>query len=185
MIDGVEQIEYIELCRFLEQYGIEVILVLFKLEGFDIQGFNYLVLGECFWVERVIFDVWLGDFDVLVLFGGVVNFDFLCLSLEVIVFICEFVCENKFIVVICYGLWILIDVDLVQDKWMISWFSLKIDLSNVGVIWIDVFVVVDGKLVISCKLDDILVFNVVLLQELSEVMIDFDSDLCISGYVGL
>lgn len=184
MTDGVEQIEYIEPRRFLEQHGIEVTLVSPKPEGSDIQGFNHLAPGERFRVERAISDARPGDFDALVLPGGVANPDLLRLSPEAIVFIREFARENKPIAAICHGPWTLIDADLAQDKRMTSWPSLKADLSNAGAIWIDAPVVVDGKLVTSRKPDDIPAFNAALLQELSEATTDFDSDSRISGYVG-
>lgn len=40
-----------------------------------------------------------------------------------------------------------------------SWLLVCIDFGNVGVDVVDEEVVVDGNLIISCKFDDILVFN--------------------------
>lgn len=73
-------------------------------------------------------------------------------------FIKVFGVVGKLVVVICYGLWLLIEFGLVSGYCLILWLLLKIDLGNVGVEWIDVEVVVDGYVIISCKLGDILVF---------------------------
>lgn len=105
------------------------------------------------------------DFDVLVFFGGVINLDKLWLKFEVIDFICVFGDSGKLVVVICYGLWILIDVGLVMGCKVILWLLLCYDLENVGVQWYDCEVVVDGQLIISCKLDDIFVFVNVLIEK--------------------
>jgi protease I len=187
MTDGVEQVEYTEPRGFLEQQGAEVTLVSPKSEGSEIQGFNHLAPGDRFQVERAIRDARPGDFDALVLPGGVANPDRLRLSPEAIIFIREFAREDKPIAAICHGPWPLIDADLVQDKRMTSWPSLKTDLSNAGAIWVDAPVVVDGKLVTSRKPDDIPAFNEALLQKLTEAPAasrGSASDSRIGGYIG-
>jgi len=108
-----------------------------------------------------------GDFDALVLPGGVANPDMLRLSMEAITFIREFGRENKPIAAICHGPWTLIDADLVAGKRVTSWPTLQMDLQNAGAEWTDEQVVVDGKLVTSRKPDDIPAFNQAILSELS------------------
>jgi len=108
-----------------------------------------------------------GDYDALVLPGGVANPDMLRLSTEAVTFIREFGRENKPIASICHGPWTLIDADLVTGKRMTSWPSLQVDLQNAGAQWIDEQVVVDGKLVTSRKPDDIPAFNQALLSQLA------------------
>jgi protease I len=167
LTDGVEQVEYTGPRSFLEQQGAKVTLVSPKPQGDDIQGFNHLTPADKFKVEMDVRDARPGDFDALVLPGGVANPDMLRLSMEAITFIREFGRENKPIAAICHGPWTLIDADLVDGKRVTSWPTLQMDLQNAGAEWTDEQVVVDGKLVTSRKPDDIPAFNQAILSELS------------------
>jgi protease I len=167
LTDGVEQVEYTQPRSFLEQQGAQVTLVSPKPQGDDIQGFNHLTPADKFKVEMDVRDARPGDFDALVLPGGVANPDMLRLSMEAITFIREFGRENKPIAAICHGPWTLIDADLVEGKRVTSWPTLQMDLQNAGAEWTDEQVVVDGKLVTSRKPDDIPAFNQAILSELS------------------
>jgi protease I len=169
MTDGVEQVEYTGPRSFLEEQGAQVTLLSPKASGEEIQGMNHMDLGDKFRVEMDVRDARPGDFDALVLPGGVANPDQLRLSTEAITFIREFGRENKPIAAICHGPWTLIDADLVTGKRMTSWPTLQIDLQNAGAEWTDEQVVVDGKLVTSRKPDDIPAFNQALLSELAAV----------------
>jgi protease I len=166
LTDGVEQVEYTEPRSFLEQQGAQVTLVSPKPAGDEIQGFDHLTPAQKFKVEMDVRDARPGDFDALVLPGGVANPDQLRLSMEAITFIREFGRENKPIAAICHGPWTLIDADLVTGKRMTSWPTLQMDLQNAGAQWLDEQVVVDGKLVTSRKPDDIPAFNQAILSEL-------------------
>ena len=166
MTDGVEQVEYTGPRGFLEQQGARVTLVSPKPTGDEIQGFNHLTPADKFKVEMDVRDARPGDFDALVLPGGVANPDQLRLSMDAITFIREFGRENKPIAAICHGPWTLIDADLATGKHVTSWPTLQLDLRNAGATWSDEQVVVDGKLVTSRKPDDIPAFNQALLSEL-------------------
>jgi protease I len=166
MTDGVEQVEYTGPREFLEQQGAHVTLVSPKSTGDEIQGFNHLTPDRKFKVELDVRDARPGDFDALVLPGGVANPDQLRLSMDAITFIREFGREDRPIAAICHGPWTLIDADLVSGKRVTSWPTLQLDLQNAGAEWTDEQVVVDGKLVTSRKPDDIPAFNQALLSEL-------------------
>lgn len=168
LTDGVEQVEYTQPRQFLEDNGAEVTLVSPKEKGDSVQGFNHLTPADTFAVELDIRDARPGDFDAVVLPGGVANPDSLRLSKESIAFIREFARENKPIAAICHGPWTLIDAGLARGKRMTSWPSLREDLVNAGGEWVDEQVVVDGKLVTSRKPDDIPAFNHALLKELTQ-----------------
>ena len=168
MTDGVEQVEYSEPRRFLEQEGARVTLVSPKTRGEHVQGFQHLQPSTRFIVEMDVRDARPADFDALVLPGGVANPDQLRLHPEAITFIREFGRENKPIAAICHGPWTLIDADLVKGKQITSWPSLQVDLRNAGAEWRDEEVVVDGKLITSRKPDDIPAFNQALKQALAD-----------------
>jgi protease I len=166
MTDGVEQVEYTGPRSFLEQQGAQVTLVSPKASGEEIQGFKHLDLGDKFKVEMHVRDARPGDFDALVLPGGVANPDQLRLSTESIDFIREFGHAGKPIAAICHGPWTLIDAGVAASMHMTSWPSLKRDLTNAGAEWTDDEVVVDARLVTSRKPDDLPAFNEAIYKEL-------------------
>jgi deglycase len=169
MTDGVEQVEYTGPREFLERHGAKVTLIAPKKKGEKVQGFNHLSPGDRFTVEMSLQDAQPGDFDALVLPGGVANPDQLRLSPEAIAFIRAFGGTEKPIAAICHGPWTLIDAGIAKGKHMTSWPTLQQDLRNAGAQWSDEEVVVDGKLITSRKPDDIPAFDEALLQKLTHV----------------
>jgi protease I len=118
-------------------------------------------------VELDVKDARPGDFDALVLPGGVANPDQLRLSKDAITFIREFAREAKPIAAICHGPWTLIDAGVAKGKRLTSWPSLQQDLKNAGAQWSDEPVVIDGRLVTSRKPDDIPKFDEAMMQVFS------------------
>ena len=159
MTDGVEQVEYTKPRQYLEQHGAKVTLVSPKKKGEQVQGFNHLTPADKFPVEMSVQDAKAGDFDALMLPGGVANPDALRLSKETIAFIRAFGESGKPIAAICHGPWTLIDAGIANGKRMTSWPTLQADLRNAGAQWSDEQCVVDGKLITSRKPDDIPAFN--------------------------
>jgi protease I len=70
--------------------------------------------------------------------------------------------------VICHGPWTLIEADVVRDRTLTSWPSLKTDLRNAGASWVDEEVVVDEGLVSSRKPDDLDAFCAKAVEEIAE-----------------
>lgn len=166
MTDGVEQIEYTGPRSFLEEHGVKVTLISTKAKGEQVQGFNHADPAGRFDVELNVRDANPGDYDALVLPGGVSNPDQLRLHKEAIAFIRDFGGLGKPIAAICHGPWTLIDAGLVDGKRVTSWPSLQTDLRNAGAQWSDEEVIVDGRLITSRKPDDIPAFNQALQQQL-------------------
>lgn len=167
MTDGVEQVEYTAPRDFLERHGARVTLVSPKPKGEHVQGFNHLSAADRFAVEMDVRDAQAGQFDALVLPGGVANPDQLRLSKEAIAFVREVALADKPIAAICHGPWPLIDAGVVQGKRVTSWPSLREDLRNAGAQWSDEPVVVDGKMITSRKPDDIPAFDEALFEQLT------------------
>lgn len=165
--DGFEQSELIKPKQLLEDAGAETVVIAPGDED-EIKGWNH---GE--WGERVQVDLPLGkasagDYDALVLPGGVINPDKLRLREEAIDFIRDFGKTGRPLAAICHGPWTLIDAGLVQGKQVTSWPSLRTDLENAGAQWEDSEVVEDGNLITSRKPDDIPVFANALIHALQE-----------------
>jgi protease I len=164
--DMVEQVELTEPWKAVEQAGGTPELLSIK-EG-QIQGFNHFDKGDTFPVDRQVAGASAGDYDALVLPGGVGNPDQLRIVPEVQRFVRAFFEEGKPVAVICHGPWTLIDAGVVKDRQLTSWPSLQTDLQNAGAKWVDQEVVVDNGLVSSRKPDDLPAFCSKLVEEFAE-----------------
>jgi len=113
-------------------------------------------------------DARAGDYDALVIPGGVVNSDHLRMDPDAARFVRDFVTDGKPVGVICHGSWILIEAGVVSGRTMTSYPSLRTDLENAGATWVDEEVVVDKGLVSSRNPDDLPAFNAKVIEEISE-----------------
>jgi protease I len=154
--DGVEQVELVEPVRALEAAGAEVTLV--SLEPGEIQCFNHLDKGDTFPVDKTVDEVRAGDYDGLLIPGGVANPDRLREDERAVALVRDFVERDKPVAAICHGPWLLVEADAVRGRTLTSWPSLKTDIRNAGGEWEDKETVVDQRLLTSRKPDDLPAF---------------------------
>jgi protease I len=166
LTDGVEQIEYTEPRKAVEAAGGEAQLV--SLKPGTIQGFNHLDKGDTFKVDLTVKDADPGDFDGLVLPGGVANPDFLRTDQDAVAFVQAFFEAGKPVAAICHGPWTLVEADVVRGRTLTSWPSVRTDIQNAGGTWVDEEVHVDAGLVTSRKPDDLPAFCAKIIEELEE-----------------
>jgi deglycase len=164
--EGVEQIELTEPWKAVEQAGAQPELV--SLEAGKVQAFNHLDKGDQFDVDRTVADADAGDYDALVLPGGVANPDFLRMDERAVGFARAFFEQGKPVGVICHGPWTLVEADVVRGRRITSWPSLETDIRNAGGDWVDEEVVVDDGLVSSRKPDDLPAFTAKIVEEFAE-----------------
>ena len=145
--DGFEQVELTEPVKALKAAGAQVSVI--APEGGRIQGMNHHDKGDLIPADHDLASVSPGQFDALVLPGGVANPDTLRTMPDAVAFVQNFVQAGKPIAAICHGPWTLIEADGVRGRQMTSWPSLRTDLKNAGATWVDKSVVVDGTLVTS------------------------------------
>jgi len=155
--DGFEQSELQEPKRLLESWGAQVDVIA-PGDASSIRGWNKKDWGDSVPVDKRLAQANAGDYDALVLPGGVINPDNLRTEATAIRFIQSFAGAGKPVAAICHGPWLLAESGLVRDKQVTSWPSVKTDLSNAGGRWQDAEVVVDGNLITSRKPDDIPAF---------------------------
>jgi protease I len=123
----------------------------------SIKGFDGSDWREEVKVDKQIEDAKLSDYDAVVIPGGQVNPDILRTNEKVVAFIkaAGTAGNIKALAAICHGPWLLVEADLVRDKKLTSYPSIKTDLINAGAHWNDQAVVTDGKFITSRNPDDI------------------------------
>jgi protease I len=164
--EGVEQVELTEPLQAVREAGAEAELL--APEAGEIQAFNHLDKGDTFEADRAVGDADAGEFDGLVLPGGVANPDQLRTKPEALEFVRSFFEAGKPVGVICHGPWTLIDAGVAKGRTLTSWPSLQTDLRNAGAEWVDEEVHVDQGLVTSRKPDDLEAFNAKIVEEFAE-----------------
>ena len=164
--DGVEQVELMGPLEAIQGEGADTTLV--SLEQGEFQGFNHLDKGDTFTADVAVADADAGDYDGLVLPGGVANLDFLRVDEDAVAFVRSFFEQAKPVAAICHGPWTLVEAGVLQGRTITSWPSLRTDITNAGGTWVDEEVHVDQGLVTSRKPDDIPAFSAKAIEEFAE-----------------
>ncbi|HXR59709.1 MAG TPA: type 1 glutamine amidotransferase domain-containing protein [Solirubrobacterales bacterium] len=164
--EGVEQVELTEPLEAVCGAGAEAELL--APEAGEIQAFNHLDKGDTFEADRAVGDADAGEYDGLVLPGGVANPDNLRTQPQALEFVRGFFEAGKPVGVICHGPWTLLEAGVLKGRTLTSWPSLRTDLRNAGAEWVDEEVHVDQGLVSSRKPDDLEAFNAKIVEEFAE-----------------
>lgn len=155
--NGVEQVEMTEPRKALEEAGAKTDLIS-PAKG-QLQAWQHLDKGDKFPVDVELDAADPNNYDGLLLPGGVANPDQLRMLPKAVEFVRSFFEEEKPVAAICHAPWLLVEADVVRDRTVTSWPSLRTDLKNAGAKWVNREVVEDNRLVTSRKPDDIPAFN--------------------------
>jgi protease I len=164
--EGVEEVELTKPWKAVKQAGATPELI--APESGEVQAFQHLDKSERFSVDKTLQQAEPGDYDGVVLPGGVANPDQLRTEPLAIEFLQRFFAEGKPVGVICHGPWTLVEADLVRGRKITSWPSLQTDIRNAGGNWVDEQVVVDQGLVSSRNPDDLPAFCAKIVEEFAE-----------------
>ena len=164
--DGFEQDELMQPRQALLDAGAEVTLASLKPD--PITGEKGGEKGESITPDTTLDRVDSGQYDALVLPGGVANPDKLRMDERAVEIVGEFMDDEKIVAAICHGPWLLVEADVVDGRQVTSWPSVRTDLENAGADVVDQEVVVDGNLITSRKPADIPAFNRAVIAALRE-----------------
>lgn len=162
--EGIEEVELTEPWKAVTNAGHTAELL--SLEEGEVQLFQHLDASTTQKVDRLVADASVGDYDALVLPGGVANPDALRTDEQAVAFVRDFVGSGRPVAAICHAPWTLVEADAVRGRRLTSWPSLQTDVRNAGGEWVDEEVVVDDNLITSRNPDDLPAFNRELLAAL-------------------
>jgi len=145
--DGVEQIELTGPRDAVQRAGGSSTLIS-ALSG-EIQAMNH-------------------DVDRLLLPGGTTNPDKLRQNAAAVAFVHDFVSSGKPVGVICHVPWILVEADVVRDRKLTSYPSIRTDIRNAGGNVVDEEVVTDNGLVSSRNPADLPAFCAKIVEVFAE-----------------
>jgi len=163
---GFEEVELTSPMQALKEAGAEVEVVSPQKE--KVKAWNHDHWSIELNVDQHIDDANVDAYDALVLPGGVLNPDKLRTNKNAVAFVKDFLDSGKPVAAICHGPQTLIETGLLDGRTMTSYPSVKTDLVNAGVDWVDREVVVDNGLVTSRNPQDLPAFNKKLIEEIHE-----------------
>ena len=166
MTDGFEEVEYTEPRKALDEAGATSHVI--ALKSGKVKAWNSDKWGGEYDVDKTVDSANADDYDGLFLPGGVLNPDQLRMNKKAVEFATNFFKQKKPIAAICHGPQILIETGALKGRRMTSYPSIKTDLINAGVDWVDEEVVVDEGLTTSRKPDDIPAFINKMVEEFAE-----------------
>ncbi|CAL9577502.1 Protein_nucleic acid deglycase 2 [Streptomyces sp. enrichment culture] len=168
--EGVEQVELTDPWQAAVDAGHEPVLV--STKSGEIQAFNHLDKADTFPVDEVVGETSADSFGGLVLPGGVANPDFLRMDDKAVAFVKDFFDQGRPVAAICHAPWTLVEADVVRDRVLTSWPSLRTDIRNAGGTWVDEQVKVceggPNRLITSRKPDDLKAFCETYLAEFAK-----------------
>jgi protease I len=133
--EGTEQVELTDPWEAVYEAGGTPALV--STRPGHIRAYHHLDTGDTFKVDRTVDDAPAGEYDALVLPGGVANPDFLRLDPKAVAFVKAFFAAGKPVAAICHGPWMLVEADVVRGRTLTSWPSIRTDVRNAGGTWVD------------------------------------------------
>lgn len=164
--EGFEEVELAEPRKALDKSGAETFLISPKSDS--ITAWDHTHWSDQYDVDVTLDEADPNDYDALLLPGGVLNPDQLRMDERAVNFVNSFMDSGKPIAAICHGPWTLIETGKLKGRKMTSYPSLKTDLKNAGVNWVDEEVVTDQGLVTSRNTDDIPAFIEKMVEEFRE-----------------
>ncbi|HLP52776.1 MAG TPA: type 1 glutamine amidotransferase domain-containing protein [Chitinophagales bacterium] len=164
--NGFEESEFTKPVEALRDAGAKVDVI--SLKSGKVKAWKDNDWGGEYDVDRTIERVNASEYDALVLPGGVMNPDQLRTNKDAVKFATDFMASGKPVAAICHGPWTLIETGKIKGKRMTSYHSIKTDLINAGVDWVDEEVVVDKGLVTSRQPDDLPAFCEKMIEEIAE-----------------
>lgn len=161
--DGFEDSELLDPRQTLIDKGADVTLAAPQRK--ELKGDK----GKTIEADAAIDEVNARDFDALLIPGGTKNPDKLRMDEQAVRLVKQFVESEKPVGAICHGPWLLVEADVVRDRTVTSWPSVRTDLRNAGANVVDREAVTDGNLVTSRNPDDIPAFTQAFIKLVEEV----------------
>jgi protease I len=155
--DGFEESELFKPLNALKKENIQIDII--SLEKGKIKAWNHGNWSKEIEVDYTLDDVDFNNYAALILPGGVINPDKMRRDEKAVKFVRLFFDNNKTVAAICHGPQLLIEAEVLKNRTMTSFFSIKTDLKNAGANWVDEKVVEDGNLITSRNPGDLDAFN--------------------------
>ncbi len=137
-------------------------------DGKEIIGWDKKDWGRKAPVDLKIADADPGDYQTLVIPGGVLNPDKLRVDEDAMKVVKAFLSSGKIVAAVCHGPWLLVQADALRGRRATSYKSIRKDVENAGAHWLDEEVVVDNGIITSRNPGDLDAFTRKIVEEIVE-----------------
>ncbi|WP_276133436.1 type 1 glutamine amidotransferase domain-containing protein [Polluticoccus soli] len=165
--EGFEESELLKPKEALEDEGVKIDII--SPESGKIRSWDKKDWGSKIAVDKTVDEASEGDYDALILPGGVINPDKLRRNEKAVSFAKIFLQSGKPVAAICHGPQLLVETGLLPGMTLTSTAAIKTDLKNAGANWIDQEVVHHANLITSRKPADLKAFNEELIKTLENI----------------
>lgn len=131
--------------------------------------------GMTFKAEVGIEHAKVDNYDAVIIPGGFAP-DYLRREPEVVDFVRRINEQSKTCAAICHGPWLFASANILRNRIVTSFHSIKDDMVNAGAYWIDQNVVLDGHLITSRNADDLPVFCHAIIDQLANGVKNTDDE---------
>lgn len=163
---GFEQSELAKPLEQLKAKGARIDVT--APEAGQIRGWQDNDWGPPVDVDLTLDDVKVGDYEALVLPGGVMNPDKLRINDRALAIVKAFVESGKVVGAICHAPWLLVETGTVKDRDVTSYVSIRTDVINAGGRWVDQQAVTDNGIITSRHPGDIDALVAKIIEEVEE-----------------
>ena len=161
--DGVEEIEVTAPYKYLQERGATVHLVAPRYQElpakFGVQfpemrkthilTVYFMETAGWFKIDKFLDEVFIEDYDAIIISGGAWNPDTLRHDENVVKFIQDFHKAGRTIAAICHGPQVLINTEILRGKKATAFWNVQIDIKNAGAEVFDEPVVIDENIITS------------------------------------
>lgn len=155
--DGFEEVELTGPRKMLSEAGAKVVIAAPNTDPIQARDHDEPTIKVQ--PDMRIDNVDVGDFDALVLPGGVINPDQLRTNKKAVQLVRDFDAAGKPVAAICHGPWMLVEANILEGRRATSWPSIRTDMRNAGALVVDEEACVDGNLITSRNPDDVPAFS--------------------------
>ncbi len=149
--DLYEDVEFWYPFYRMKEEGAEVVVI--GPEAGDYKGKH----GVPVRADRGIMDVKPDNFDILIIPGGYAP-DQMRRSAAMVQFVQKMNAKGKPVAAICHAGWMLASANIIRDRKVTSFYSIKDDMINAGAEWLDQEMVKDANIITSRKPADLPAF---------------------------